>query len=338
MPIMNDLNILAFLPLTIALALTIVVLGLAHYLLLARRKDLGSEARLPRQLILLALTLGAVVLLVSVSPLSESSRNQVLALLGVLLSGVIALGSAPFVTNFMAAVMLRVTRPFDVGDFIRVGEFFGKVSERGLFDTEIQTQNRELIAIPNATFINQSVTVVRSSGVIIASEVSLCYDVGYAELEPLLLQAAEESGLSDPFVHILKLDDFSVQYRVAGLLADVSRILTARSNLNRQVLYTLHGAGIEIVSPTITRHITHAEETRILPAAQPAPAQEEGGGAEAIVFDKDSEIETFTQSLNDLTAQLDALGSEGNDTQRAETLRQQITALKQRIEALQQQD
>jgi small-conductance mechanosensitive channel len=179
---------------------------------------------------------------------------------------------------------------------------------------------------------------VRSSGVIIASEVSLGYDVGYAELEPLLLRSAEECGLAEPFVHILKLDDFSVQYRVAGLLMDVSKILTARSNLNRQLLYTLHGAGIEIVSPTITRHITHSEETRILPTDQPAPEQEEGGGAEAIVFDKASEIETFTQSLNELTAQLEALGSEGKNTQRAETLRQQVAALKQRIEALQQQD
>lgn len=335
---MDNVNLLAFLPLTIVLALTIVVLGLAHYLLLARHRDLGSEARLPRQLILLALTLGALVLLISVSPLSDSSRNQVLALLGVLLSGVIALGAAPFVTNFMAAAMLRVTRPFDVGDFIRVGEFFGKVSERGLFDTEIQTENRELIAIPNATFINQSVTVVRSSGVIIASEVSLGYDVGYAELEPLLLRAAAECGLSEPFVHILRLDDFSVQYRVAGLLAEVAKILTARSSLNRHILYTLHGAGIEIVSPSITRHITHSEDTRILPTAQPAPGQEEGAGAEAIVFDKASDIETFTRSLAELTTQLDALGSEGKDTQRAETLRQQIAAIKARIEALQQQD
>lgn len=335
---MDDLSLFAFLPLTVALALTVVVLGLAHYLLLARRKDLGSEARLPRQLILLAMTLGALVLVVSVSPLSESSRNQVLALLGVLLSGVVALCSAPFVTNFMAAVMLRVTRPFDVGDFIRVGEVFGKVSERGLFDTEIQTENRELVAMPNATFINHDVTVMRKSGVIIASEVSLGYEVGYAELEPLLIKAAQECGLSEPFVHVQKLGDFSVQYRVAGLLTDVAKILTTRSNLNRQILYTLHGADIEIASPTITRHITQAEDTRILPEAQPAPAVEEGGGAEAIVFDKAREIEVFTQTLNELTAQLEALGSEGKDSPSAETLRQQIDALRQRIDARREQD
>ena len=73
---MDDLSLPDFLPLAVALAVTIVVLGLAHFLLLARHKDLGSEARLPRQLVLLALTVSAVVLLVSVSPLPESTRNH----------------------------------------------------------------------------------------------------------------------------------------------------------------------------------------------------------------------------------------------------------------------
>ncbi len=335
---MNGYAISTFLPLAIASGLSIILLGLAHYLLLARHKELGSEARLPRQLLLLALTLGAVILLLSVSPLAESTRNQMLALIGVLLSGVIALSSAPFVTNFMAAVMLRVTQPFKVGDFIRVGDLFGKVSERGLFDTEIQSENRELIALPNATFINQSVTVVRNSGVIISSNVSLGYEVGYTKAEPLLLQAATDSGLAEPFVHILALGDFAVQFRVAGLLTDVANILTARSDLNRRILYTLHEAGIEIASPTITRHINQDEGTRILPPTQQAPSQSEGKTAEAIVFDKAREIELSNQTLAELTAELEAVGAEDSEGRRAQTLREQITALKASIESLQTQE
>ena len=335
---MNQDSISAFLPLAIASGLSIVLLGLAHYLLLARHKELGSEARLPRQLVLFALTLSAVILLLSMSPLAESTRNQMLALIGVLLSGVIALSSAPFVTNFMAAVMLRVTQPFKVGDFIRVGDLFGKVSERGLFDTEIQSENRELIALPNATFINQSVTVVRNSGVIISSEVSLGYEVGYGTAEPLLLQAAADSGLSEAFVHILSLGDFAVKYRIAGLLTDVGNILTARSDLNRRILYTLHDGGIEIASPTITRHISQDEDTRILPPTQHAPSQSEGKTAESIVFDKAREIELSNQTLSELTAQLETLGDEAGESRRAQTLREQIDALKERIAALQVQE
>lgn len=225
----------SFIPLAAVLAVCLLALGISHYLLIARRKDLGNEARLPRQLFLLGLTIAALILMVIAAPLPESTRNQMLGLFGIAMSGVIALLSAAFVTNFMAAVMLRVTRPFKVGDFITVGEHFGKVSERGLFDTEIQTENRELIAIPNATFITQSVTVARSSGVIVWTSLSLGYDLAPARVEPLMLKAAADAGLSDPYVHITTLGDFSITYRVCGLLEDVDGILTTRSELNRQL-------------------------------------------------------------------------------------------------------
>ena len=55
---------------------------------------------------------------------------------------------------------------FRSGDFIRVKEYFGRVTERGLLDTEIQTETRELISIPNAFLISNPVQVIRSSGTI----------------------------------------------------------------------------------------------------------------------------------------------------------------------------
>ena len=158
-----------YLPLLIVLVICGAGLTLGHVLLLARHKELGSESRLPRQVALLLMTILSLVLVIIAAPLPDSTRDQVLTLMGIALSAAIALSSTSFVTNFMAAIMLRVTRPFKVGDFIKVGDLFGRVSERGLFDTEIQTENRELIAIPNATFITQPVTVARSSGIIVST-------------------------------------------------------------------------------------------------------------------------------------------------------------------------
>lgn len=327
---------LNFLPLGLTLVLSTVSLGLAHYFLLARNKSLTSEARLPRQLLLLLITISAVITAIVVSPLPESTRNQVLGLIGVLLSGVIVLSSAPFVTNFMATVMLRVTLPFEVGDFIRVGDYFGKVSGRGLFDTEIQTENRELIALPNATFINQGVTVMRSSGVIISATVSLGYDHGAAKVESLLLQAATEAGLDDPFVHLITLGDFSVQYRIAGLLSDVDRNLTARSDLNKKILYVLHGANVEIASPTITRHINQDADTRILPTEQPVLTASEGADAEDIVFDKAREISGLETTRSELKIELDALKAQRGDAKRVADVKQQLKLLEEKISELSQ--
>jgi small-conductance mechanosensitive channel len=290
----------SYLPLLIVLVICGGGLALAHYRLLARHKDLGSEARLPRQLVLLLLTIVSLVLFVIVSPLPDATRDQVLTLMGIALSAAIALSATSFVTNFMAAIMLRVTQPFRVGDFIKVGDMFGKVSERGLFDTEIQTENRELIAIPNATFINQSVVVMRSSGVIIFTTMSLGYDIDSTVVEPLMEEAAVAAGLNDPYVHIIGLGDFSISYRICGLLTDIEAILTARSELNRQLLRTLHNAGIEIVSPTITRHITQSADEKIMPPASYSAPREKAVLAEDIVFDKANDVARLESTREEL--------------------------------------
>ena len=326
-----------YLPLLIVVLICAGGLAMGHVLLLARHKELGSEARLPRQLILFVLTLLSLVLMLIVAPLPDATRNSILTLMGIALSAVIALSSTSFVTNFMAAVMLRVTRPFKVGDFIRVGELFGKVSERGLFDTEIQTETRELIAIPNATFITQSVSVARSSGVIISTTVSLGYDIGHSQVEPLMLEAATGAGLSDPYVHILALGDFAISYRISGLLTDLEAILTARSKLHHTLLDVLHGAGIEIASPTITRHITQSEDTRIIPSATTATAGDDAVQAETIVFDKANEITKLESLRRELEARVQQLKqASDNDQDKASTL-EHLARIDEELDALRKQ-
>lgn len=322
-------------PLALAVLIAAALLTLCHYLLLVRRKGIGSEARLPRQLLLLALTVLSFVVVIILLPVPESTRNQILSLLGIVLSGLLALSAAPFVTNFMAAVMLRVTKPFIVGDFIRVGEFYGKVSERGLFDTEIQTENRELVALPNAVFITQAVTVVRTSGVIVSTTISLGYDLGASRAEPLMLEAAQKAGLTDPYVHIIELGDFSVSYKVCGLLADVQKVLTTRSELNRQLLNTLHRAGVEIASPTIARHIQHSADTPIIPTEQPRTIQKKRVEAEEIVFDKATKIEQMEQARAQLKEQILAL-QEAKDVDKdsLESLMQSLADIEKDLKTL----
>jgi small-conductance mechanosensitive channel len=296
-----------YLPLLIVLIICGAGLTLGHVLLLARHRELGSEAKLPRQIALLLLTIMSLVLVVIVAPLPDSTRDQILTLMGIAISAAIALSSASFVTNFMAAVMLRITRPFKVGDFITVGDLFGKVSARGLFDTEIQTEYRELIAIPNATFITKSVTVARSSGVIVSTTLSLGYDISFADVEPLMLEAAAGAGLTDSYVHIIDLGDFSISYRVCGLLTDLDSILTVRSELRHQLLIKIHGANIEIASPTITRHITQSAEQKMIPKSDHVAPREKTVLAEEIVFDKANQIAKLEAARDALRGKLQQL-------------------------------
>ena len=200
-----------------------------------------------------------------------------------------------------------------------------------MLDTEIQTENRELIAIPNVTFTLQPVVVARRSGVIVTSTLSLGYDAPHSVAEPLMLAAAAGAGLEDPYSHVVSLGDFAVTYKVAGLLSDVERILTVRSELNRQLLDTLHGAGIEIVSPTVTRHITQDAETRIIPESVVADKTGESVEAEEVAFELAraiDQLEKEKQQINDRLAVKD-----GTDDER-ERLRQQLELLKEQEKKL----
>jgi hypothetical protein len=167
------------------------------------------------------------------------------------------------------------------------------VSERGLFHVEIQTEDRDLTTLPNMYLATHPVTVINKKGTIVSTTLSLGYDVPHTNIEALLIEAGEKAGLEEPFVQVLDLGDFSVTYRIAGLYQEVKQILTKRSELRAHVLDVLHGAGVEIVSPTFMNQRA-VGETRFIPVAKHKKAvkqPEEKAGPESVVFDKADQAE-----------------------------------------------
>jgi small-conductance mechanosensitive channel len=288
-------------------------------LLLRGRPELGSEKRLPRQLALFAFAGIGATLFVAVLPVAESIRGQMLTLSGLVISAIVALSSTTLIGNAMASMMIRLNKSFRTGDFIRVAEHFGRVTERGLFHTEIQTEDRELTALPNLYLASHPVSVVRSSGTIVSATLSLGYDVPHEKIERLLIEAAGEIGLEEPFVRFVGLGDFSITYRVSGLLVDIKALLSARSNLQRQILDTLHGNGVEIVSPTFMNQRRLPDDARILPveeAQRSTPVQQ--SRPEDLLFDKAEEAEQAELQVKNLASEIEALGkqlkqAEGDD-------------------------
>ncbi|MFS1705111.1 mechanosensitive ion channel family protein, partial [Alteromonas sp. AMM-1] len=260
----------------------------------------------PRQLIMLLLTLVSVIAFVLSLPLSEAIQNQILALIGILLSGVIAFSSTTIVSNVMAGLVLRFNKPFRIGDFVRVNGFSGRVAEMGLLETEIQTETRELIAFANTILINSPVTVVRSSGAIVSVDLSLGYELHHSTVEKHLLKAGTDAGLEEPFVQVISLGDFSVTYRVAGLLTDVKSLLSARSKLHKAVLDNLHHAGIEIVSPTFVNSRPQPDGRVMIPARKKVSKAQTTDSAlpEEMIFDKAEEAESVQRDKMSIEAEL----------------------------------
>lgn len=277
-----------WLPALITLLIGILIV-MAAYRLLMKRKPPTSGSRISRQLLLAALSGIFVILMVLQLPIADAARGQLLSLLGILVTAAVALSSTTLLGNAMAGLMLRSIGNFRPGDFIVVEGHRGRVSELGLLRTEIQSERRDLITLPNLYLVSNPVTVVRPSGTFISATVSLGYDVGRNKVETCLIDAAERAGLSDPFVFVMELGDFSITYQAAGFLEEVKYLISAESRLRECMLDALHEADIEIVSPTFMNQRQLAPERRFIPkpdrARQAEPVAEEPRPEERI-FDK----------------------------------------------------
>jgi len=328
---------MALIPFILTILVVVLFLMVSHKVLLGNQ-SLHQEAKLPRKLILLVLYIIGVIGIAISLPVTESTRNQVISLIGILLSGVIAFSSTTIVANVMAGIVMRFTMPFHVGDFIRVAGFFGRVTEKGLFDTEIQTEQRDLIAFTNSFLISHPVQVVRSSGTIISASLSLGYDIHHGRVEPLLIKAAELSGLEGPFVEVLTLGDHAITYRISGLLTEVKSMISSRSTLYINIMDCLHEDNIEIVSPSFMNQRKLPDDLSVLPvkisSSKKAPTE---GTPEDVIFDKAEEAQTKERTMKDLLAQLaqldlDIKAAEGDTKTQKQS---EFAALKKIIDQLQ---
>lgn len=318
----------------------LLVLGVN--LRLARRSD-EPQIRLIRQLVTAGTGLIVFILAVAIAPMEPGTREQVLKVFGLALTGVVAFGSTTFVSNAMAGLLLRSLRSFRPGDFLRVGDEFGRATECGLFHTEIQTEDRDLTTIPNLYLVTHPVTVIHASGTIVSATVSLGYDVAHQRIEELLLEAGKQAELKEPFVQVMELGDFAVIYRLAGFLEDVKHILSARSRLRSAMLDALHAGGVEIVSPTFMNQRRLEPGERFIPEWRDtgrgeAEREVEEGPPEKVIFDKAEEagkLEELRKQREALEAELVELGQKkegaASDAERSRA-KERLAALDVEIE------
>lgn len=295
---------------------TVFALTAAALWLLRRWIADTPETRVRRQLLQVAFVLGAFIVLALVVPLETDTRGQLLSLFGLLLTGVLGLASTTFVSNAMAGFMLRSVASFRTGDFVRVGEHFGRVTETALLHTEIQSEDRDLITLPNLFLITQPVRVVRASGTLISADVSLGYDVHRQRIRECLLAAATDAELTEAFVLVLELGDYAITYRLSGFLQDVRPLVSKRSELRSKMVDRLHEDGIEIVSPTFMNQRQQPPGQQFMPKRYYHPERvEDRVDAEKIMFDKADlaeRVESFRSQRQRLAEELKQLPADAD--------------------------
>jgi small-conductance mechanosensitive channel len=195
-----------------------------------------------------------IVVIFPYLPGSDSPAFQGISIfLGVLFS----LGSTSAVANVVAGVVLTYTRAFQVGDQVSISDTRGKVVEKSLFVTRIQTLKNVVVAIPNSMVLGDHIVNftqnVGRSGLLVHTTITIGYDVPWKTVNVLLIDAANKTeGIlptPEPFVLQTSLDDNYVSYEINAWTREPETLPRVYSDLHSNILDEFHGHNVEITSP-----------------------------------------------------------------------------------------
>ena len=249
-------------------------------------KSVKTSVKVFKNSIALFLVLLAILIFILSLPIERTIKGQIVSFLAIVISAGIALSSTTVLGNLIAGIMNNSMDRFKNGDLISIGEMLGRVTKKSIFHTEIQLEDSNFITIPNLFIATNPVKLTRKTNTVISTSISLGYDVSRIKIEDCLIQAALATGLTDPFVYIVELGDFSVTYKIHGFLKDSGKYFSTTSLLNGKVMDALHDEDIEIVSPTFMNQ-RMVDKQKFIPEGQPIQTtEEERISPEELIFDK----------------------------------------------------
>ena len=208
--------------------------------------------------------------------------------LSVLVGLMVSLGGASVIGQAFSGIILMYVRLFRRGDYVRIGEHEGTVTELGMFATRIRTGLGEEISISNSSVLASTIKnysrAVPGTGFVLDTTATIGYSTPWRQVEAMLKEAARRTdGVAqapEPFVRQTALSDFYVEYRLIGYSPAETAALRA------DILNRLHGHiqdvfnehGVQIMSP---HYMTDPKDPQLVPkdkwyappAQAPSPAE-----------------------------------------------------------------
>jgi small-conductance mechanosensitive channel len=233
-----------------------------------------------------------VLAIVVAYPYIPGSNSLAFKGLSVFAGIVFSLGSTSAVANLIAGYILIYRRVYHVGDVVKIGDVFGRVTQMRLQVTHLRTIKNEEIIVPNSTIVGTDVmnysSLAASEGLILHTTVGIGYDTPWQQVEAMLLEAAARTpGVKTepkPFVLQLELGDFAVTHQI-NVYCDTARTMTAtRAALHRNILDVFNEYGIQIMTPA---YEGDTEQPKIVPPDKwyPAPAVKRPAAADGSAAD-----------------------------------------------------
>jgi small-conductance mechanosensitive channel len=182
--------------------------------------------------------------------------------LSVMVGLMVSIGASGVVGQIASGIILVYTYALKKGEYVRIQDYEGTVTELSLFVTRLRTGMGEEIAIPNAVVLG---TVTRNfsriqssaghSGYVLDTTVTIGYDTAWRQVHALLIEAAQAVPeiLTDPPPYVVQaaLSDFYVAYKlVVNVGTDVpSARARVASDLHAAIQDAFNRYGVQIMSP-----------------------------------------------------------------------------------------
>ncbi len=183
-----------------------------------------------------------------------------------ILTAIIGLALQDVLGNLFSGLALHISRPFDIGHWIKVSSLEGVVVKIDWRATTIKTREEDYICIANSQLskeevINYSVPTVLH-GVYV--DVGVRYEYPPNKVKRILAEAAlSTEGVNKkmyPDIFLTKYNDFSIDYKMRFYIDDYTKAPAIRSRVMEKIWYAFKRNNIEIPFPIRDIYIKKEKE------------------------------------------------------------------------------
>lgn len=204
------------------LILLAVVLVILVKLLLGMFSRLLEKSKLDKSLHgFLKTSVQIVLWFVAVMILAGSLHIDVTSLIAVLSVAGLALSLAiqGALSNLAGGIVILVTKPLRVGDYVVIGGDEGFVEEISMTYTKLATYDRRIVYIPNSTVTSSNVTNYTAEGKRrVDLTINASYDCGVDDVKSALLEAVKTvptlADSEEIFARVSGYRDSAIEYTV----------------------------------------------------------------------------------------------------------------------------
>lgn len=195
------------------------------------------------------------------------SVSSLLAGLGIG-TAAIAFASKDTIANFFGSLVVFVDRPFQVGDWVEIGDVEGTVEEVDLRTTRVRTFANSLISVPNS---KMTVTEIQNWSRMkkrrIKLDVGLTYDTTPEKMRAAVAAIREVIQADDRLLHDFYLVNFhemgesslNIFCYLFTRTTNWAEYMQVREDFLLAVMDAMSGLGLEIAFPTRTLHFAGSQ-------------------------------------------------------------------------------